>query len=76
MALGKGKESLVCSARECEAAASQALIWKNPAIHYGRNKTWLACPKHTASLRSYLEDRNFPVQVQEIADYVRVTNSK
>ena len=43
MALGVEAASGICSARECTNAAIYRIDWRNPAIHRGRTKTWLAC---------------------------------
>ena len=70
MALARGPRDLICSARECEQKATQALIWSNPAIHTGRHKTWLSCPEHVAFLHEYLAYRNFPVETLPLADFL------
>lgn len=71
MALARGPRDLICSARECEQKATQALIWSNPAIHTGRTKTWLSCPEHVAFLRDYLAYRHFPVEVVPLEQYLQ-----
>lgn len=75
MALARGPRDLICSARECEEKATQALVWSNPAIHTGRTKTWLACPDHVTFLQDYLSYRRFPVDVMPLVDYLEQYNS-
>ena len=59
MALGVEAASGICSARECTNAAIYRIDWRNPAIHRGRTKTWLACEDHL----SYFKYRSFPYEV-------------
>lgn len=68
MALNPGPEDLICSTRGCSAPAEKAVLWKNPKIHHGRHKTWLACDNHTDFLRQYLAYRNFPILVVGIGE--------
>lgn len=68
MVLNRGPEDLICSARDCCAPAEKAVLWKNPKIHHGRHKTWLACSAHVDFLRQYLAYRNFPILVVGIAE--------
>lgn len=76
MALARGPRDLICSARECEQAATQALVWSNPAIHTGRTKTWLSCPHHVDFLRDYLAYRRFPVEIVPLEEYLRAQASQ
>ena len=64
MALAKGPEQGVCSARGCTRRATLAIIWRNPAIHTGRTKTWLSCPEHLDHLKRYFTYRSFPYEVK------------
>ena len=64
MALAKGPEQGVCSARGCARRATLAIIWRNPAIHTGRTKTWLSCPEHLDHLKRYFTYRSFPYEVK------------
>ncbi len=70
MALARGPRDLICSARECEVKATEALVWRNPKIHTGRTKTWLSCPTHVPELLSYLAYRNFPVEQIPVDEYL------
>lgn len=76
MALAKGPESLICSARECEESAAWAIVWSNPAIHFGRSKTWLACETHRDHLDAYLKVRNFPRKCLSLAEYLDETDGR
>jgi hypothetical protein len=59
-------ESTVCSARDCQATASYALVWNNPKIHAPeREKIWLACDKHRRFLADFLDLRGFMLRVEE-----------
>ena len=50
----------VCSAKGCGRPATWAVRWNNPKIHTpDRRKIWLACDEHEASLRSFLDARDF-----------------
>lgn len=71
MALARGPRDLICSARECEEKATQALIWSNPAIHTGRTKTWLSCAEHVSFLQEYLAYRHFPVKIVPLERYLQ-----
>lgn len=44
------------------------VIWHNPKIHFGREKTWLACEDHTDFLLEYLQIRGFPARVEPFED--------
>jgi hypothetical protein len=49
-----------CSARDCRAAATVALQWRNPRLHEaGRVKVWVACDDHVDHLADFLARRNF-----------------
>ena len=63
MALGVEAASGICSARECTNAAIYRIDWRNPAIHHGRTKTWLACEEHLSYLENYFKYRSFPYEV-------------
>lgn len=70
MALQKGPKDLVCSARGCDQNAQYAIVWSNPALHFGRTKTWLACSKHVESLQKYLAAREFPVEIRPLEEFL------
>ncbi len=70
MAIKKGPEYLVCSARRCDLAATGAIIWSNPKIHFGRHKTWLTCDDHRQFLTDYLGYRNFPVEHLPLQEFL------
>lgn len=69
MALAKGPQDFICSARECEEPATEAIQWRNPKIHTGRYKTWMACPAHIEHLVQYLAYRNFPCTRIPLEEY-------
>ena len=51
---------LICSAKDCRAAAVWGLRWNNPKIHTPeRRKVWLACDEHRDGLSSFLDRRGF-----------------
>ena len=51
---------VICSAKGCRDAAMHVLVWNNPSIHTGdREKTWVACDAHLASLSDFLDRRGF-----------------
>ena len=53
-------ERPVCSAKGCREDAVHALVWNNPRLHTpDREKTWVACDEHRASLSEYLGVRGF-----------------
>lgn len=55
---------LVCSAKACRAAATDAVVWRNPALHTAeRRKVWLACPGHSDHLRDFVRVRGFLLEV-------------
>ncbi len=68
MALARGPRDGICSARGCENPATLAIVWRNPAIHRDRHKTWLTCEDHRDFLLSYMRVRSFPARVVPIAD--------
>lgn len=70
MPLAKGPESLNCSARRCLEPAAWAILWSNPAIHYGRHKTWLACDEHKDFLIDYLAQRSFPTEALGLTEFL------
>lgn len=63
MSIKPGPDSLICSARDCEEPGETKVVWHNPTLHYGREKTWLACSKHADSLLDYLAVRGFPARL-------------
>ena len=75
MALAAGPRENTCSARECIAPAEWAVIWSNPRIHTGREKTWLACEEHRQFLHDYLAYRNFPVRDVPLAEFLVASGS-
>jgi hypothetical protein len=51
---------VICSAKGCRAEATQVLVWNNPTVHtVAREKTWVACDEHVASLSEFLDRRGF-----------------
>lgn len=55
---------VVCSAKGCRTAASQAVVWRNPKLHVpGRRKVWVACTEHTEQLRTFVDLRGFLIEV-------------
>jgi hypothetical protein len=53
-------ETPICSAKGCRADARHVLVWNNPRLHTpGREKTWVACDDHCASLSQFLSARGF-----------------
>lgn len=60
---------LICSRRGCGAAATRAVLWRNPRIHaQDRTKVWLACDEHEEVLREHLALRAFPVRTCAVED--------
>lgn len=58
-----------CSRAGCRAEAAWAIRWRNPRIHTpDRRKTWLACDAHLETLRTFLSDRDFPLEVLGVGD--------
>lgn len=69
------EDPLVCSAKDCRAAAVVAHRWNNPRIHTAdRRKTWLACAEHRESLGSFLSARGF-LRETEPVDALRGSRS-
>jgi hypothetical protein len=53
-------EPLICSSKGCADTAVHQVLWNNPTLHNpDRRKIWLACDAHEASLRSFLDARDF-----------------
>ena len=53
-------ETPQCSSKGCRNDALHVLVWNNPKLHTpGREKTWVACDDHLASLSQFLEVRGF-----------------
>lgn len=53
-------DQVQCSAKGCRAAAQHVLVWNNPKVHApDREKTWVACDAHLASLSEHLDVRGF-----------------
>jgi hypothetical protein len=51
---------VICSAKGCRNAATYVLVWNNPSLHTpDREKTWVACEEHRASLSEFLDRRSF-----------------
>lgn len=65
MALAPGPKEFICSARDCKNSAVWKITWRNPALHYGRSKVWLACADHLDFLVGYFDARNFPYEIEE-----------
>jgi hypothetical protein len=64
-----GGTDLVCSAKGCRAAATHAVIWRNPRLHRpDRRKVWTACPDHRGHLSSYVDLRGFLIEVVPVGD--------
>lgn len=58
------KHGLVCSAKGCGSGASDAVVWRNPALHTPeRRKVWLACGEHREHLRDFVQLRGFLIEV-------------
>ncbi|MFK5635417.1 MULTISPECIES: hypothetical protein [unclassified Ornithinimicrobium] len=57
-------QRLVCSAKACRARATDAVVWRNPALHAAsRRKVWLACQEHREHLRDFVQLRGFLLEV-------------
>ena len=66
---GQEPDEVVCSAKGCRSAARHVLVWNNPKLHVpGREKTWVACDEHRASLAEYLDVRGFLRRVDPLQD--------
>ncbi|CAN5130646.1 hypothetical protein BH09ACT10_BH09ACT10_01070 [soil metagenome] len=62
-----GPEELICSSKGCQNPATHSILWNNPKIHTPeRRKTWLACPDHEPTLRTFLSARDFYKETQPI----------
>ena len=58
-------DEVVCSAKGCRDAAVSVLVWNNPRLHAAaREKTWVACDEHLASLSQFLGARGFLRRVE------------
>lgn len=58
-----------CSRTACGDEAAWAIRWRNPKIHTpDRRKTWLACDAHLEVLRTFLDDRSFPLEVVPVGE--------
>ena len=58
--LPDGPDDVRCSAKGCRAPAAHVLVWNNPRLHTpDREKTWVACDEHRASLAEHLDVRGF-----------------
>ncbi|UOQ60970.1 hypothetical protein MUN76_03055 [Leucobacter rhizosphaerae] len=63
---GEASQRFECSRAGCRESAPWAIQWRNPKIHTeDRRKIWLACDAHLPVLRTFLEDRSFPLTVCE-----------
>ena len=57
-------QGLVCSAKGCREAATDAVVWRNPRLHTAdRRKVWLACGEHREHLREFVQLRGFLIEV-------------
>lgn len=57
-------QGLVCSAKACRRAATDAVVWRNPRLHAAdRRKVWLACGEHREHLREFVQIRGFLIEV-------------
>ncbi len=60
-------EVAICSAKGCREVARHVLVWNNPKLHTAeREKTWVACDDHRASLSSFLDLRGFLKRVEPV----------
>lgn len=58
---------VICSAKDCRNEAVHVLVWSNPSIHTAdREKTWVACAEHVASLSDFLDRRGFLKRVDPL----------
>jgi hypothetical protein len=54
-----------CSAKGCTNLAVHTIVWNNPRLHTpDREKLWLACDEHRASLAQHLDVRGFLRRVE------------
>lgn len=61
-------DEVQCSARGCRAVARHVLVWNNPKVHTpDREKTWVACEDHRASLSEHLDVRGFLKRVDPLS---------
>ena len=57
----------VCSAKGCRRDAVHVLVWNNPRLHTpDREKNWVACEEHLASLSDFLGRRGFLRRVERL----------
>lgn len=64
---GSEPDDVVCSAKGCRASARHVLVWNNPKVHApDREKTWVACDDHRASLSEHLDVRGFLQRVDTL----------
>ena len=62
--LDEAADRVICSAKDCRAEASYAVVWNNPKLHTpDREKVWNACEAHRDSLAQHLEIRGFLIRV-------------
>ena len=72
-------EPVQCSAKGCRDEGVHVLVWNNPRIHTPeREKTWVACDRHRASLSEHLDVRGFlrrvdPLSIDAPVDEARTT---
>ncbi len=60
---------LICSAKGCQATATEELLWNNPRLHTpDRRKVWLACAEHRQHLADFLGARGFLREVKAVND--------
>lgn len=66
---GDAGQRFECSRAGCRDEAQWAILWRNPKIHTEeRRKTWLACEEHLVTLREFLSDRSFPLEVVTVGE--------
>jgi hypothetical protein len=59
-AVGVTEPEVICSSKGCRAEALYVLVWNNPSLHTSdREKKWVACEEHKASLSEFLDRRGF-----------------
>ena len=60
-------EVAICSAKGCREVAAHVLVWNNPKLHTAdREKNWVACDAHRASLSGFLDVRGFLKRVDPL----------